>query len=48
MRNFSIKENMKMVSQAREVAGKGVSLYTAKDDASNTLNIVVANEQNMS
>ena len=48
MRNFSIKENMKMMSQAREVARKGVSLYIAKDDANNTLKIVVVDEQKMS
>lgn len=48
MRNLTVKENMEMMSQAREVVGRGVSLYTAKDDAINTLKIVVANEQNMS
>ena len=48
MRNFSFKENMKTMSQAREDAGKGLSLYTAKDDANNTLKIVVVGEQNMS
>jgi DNA-binding MurR/RpiR family transcriptional regulator len=48
MRNYLIKENMKMMSQAREVKGKRVSLYTTKDDASNTLKIVVEDGQKMS
>ena len=48
MRIFSIKENMKMMSQDREVARKGVSLYIAKDDARNTLKIDVEDEQKMS
>jgi hypothetical protein len=36
MRNLIVKANMKMMYQAREVARKGVSLYTARDDARNT------------
>ena len=48
MRNSTVKEEMKMMSQARQVARKGVSLYFAKDDASNTLKIVVTYEQKMS
>ena len=37
-----------MMSQAMEVAGKGVSLYSGRDDASNTPKIVVEDEQKMS
>ena len=48
MRNFVVKENKKMMFQAREVSRKGVSLHTTKDDANNTLKIFVVDEQKMS